>query len=215
MIELHFPVLGSTLPTDHGYALYAALSRRLPVLHQPDFPVFIGPISGQYVGNGKLELIERRSRLRLRLPAERLPDVLRLAGNAVEVDGHQIRISVPQVYALVPAPDLIARLVTIKRSNRSDRRRRDYMEPSAFLDAVRRELAEAGIKGEPAIPLVLAGDRAGQPRRHVLRVKDRRIVGFSLQVTGLTADESVRLQERGLGGRKRMGCGFFGALRTR
>ncbi len=33
MVDLCFPVLGQTLPSDHGYALYAALSRVLPALH--------------------------------------------------------------------------------------------------------------------------------------------------------------------------------------
>ena len=41
------------------------------------------------------------------------------------------------------------------------------------------------------------------------------IVGYSLVVEGLSAVESMLLQERGLGGRTRMGCGFFMPLRTR
>jgi CRISPR-associated protein Cas6 len=43
----------------------------------------------------------------------------------------------------------------------------------------------------------------------VLRIRDRTIVGFSVLVQGLTAEESVQLQEEGIGGRGKMGCGFF------
>jgi CRISPR-associated protein Cas6 len=43
----------------------------------------------------------------------------------------------------------------------------------------------------------------------VLRIKEKRVVGFPLRVTGLTAEESITLQEQGLGGRSKMGCGFF------
>ena len=43
----------------------------------------------------------------------------------------------------------------------------------------------------------------------MVRVKGKAVVGYSLIVSGLTAAESVRLQEHGLGGRTRMGCGFF------
>ena len=43
----------------------------------------------------------------------------------------------------------------------------------------------------------------------MVRVKGQKIVGYALVVSGLDADESVRLQERGLGGRTHMGCGFF------
>ena len=30
LIDLHFPVAGTSLPADHGYDLYAALSRLVP-----------------------------------------------------------------------------------------------------------------------------------------------------------------------------------------
>ena len=77
LIELHFPVLGSTLPADHGYALYSALSRVIPQVHE-DHTVGIGPIGGQYIGNGRLQIDAQRSRLRLRLAPENIAGVLAL-----------------------------------------------------------------------------------------------------------------------------------------
>ncbi|MGE3806166.1 MAG: type I-MYXAN CRISPR-associated protein Cas6/Cmx6 [Gemmataceae bacterium] len=216
VIETQFPVLGETLPSDHGYALYGALSRLVPSLHSDEPPVRIGPVSGLYEGNGRLRLDRQRSRLRLRLAAEQIAVVLPLAGRSLDVDGCHIRLGVPQVRALVPAPSLVARMVTIKRSSRQDRAdTRAYMEPASFLERVRRELDKLEISGDPGIPLVDDGPHAGKPRRHVMRIKDRRVVGFGLQVTGLTAEESIRVQENGLGGRKKMGCGFFVPLRPR
>ena len=41
------------------------------------------------------------------------------------------------------------------------------------------------------------------------------MVAYSLHVVGLTAEESVLLQEEGLGGRRRMGCGVFTPLMRR
>lgn len=214
MVNLYFPVLGQTLPTDHGYALYGSLARILPVLHTADSTVRIGPVLGDWTGNGTLRLNDRRSSLRLRLPAEQIAAVLPLAGKKLEVLGHAIRLGVPRVMPIIPASALIARLVTIKKSNRQDRAgTHGYMEPAAFLDAARRELERQSIAGQADIPLVADGPHQGKPRRHVLRIRDRRVVGFTLQVTGLTAEESVRLQEHGLGGRKRMGCGFFVPMR--
>jgi CRISPR-associated protein Cas6 len=130
VIDLHFPVLGQTLPADHGYALYAALARLLPSLHGDGSPVSVGPIRGRYTGNGLLALDMRRSRLRLRLRAEDIPLVLPLAGKPLDVAGHPIRLGVPQVRALFPAPSLVARLVTIK----------GFTEPAGFLQAARRQL---------------------------------------------------------------------------
>lgn len=207
-IEVHFPVLGSEIPTDHGYALYSALSHFTKELHGEGRQIQVGPIHGEYSGNGRLRLVAKRSRLRLRLPAEEIPIVLPLAGKRLDLDGYPIRLGVPQVLSLIPAPSLVARMVTIKTKDRQT-------TPEAFLDAARRKLAELGIQGEAAIPLCRSGPHAGKPKRHVLRIKGKRVIGYSLQVTGLTAEESIRLQEHGLGGRRRMGCGFFVPLRPR
>ena len=88
-----------------------------------------------------------------------------------------------------------------------------FTEPASFLEAARRQLEAMEVRGEPGIPLVETGPRAGQPRRKILKVKDKQVVGFPLQVTELTAEESIRLQEAGLGGRGKMGGGFFGAMK--
>ena len=41
-----------------------------------------------------------------------------------------------------------------------------------------------------------------------MRIRDKRVVGYAVLATGLTVEESIRLQEHGLGGRRRMGCGY-------
>ena len=214
MIELHFPVLGTALSADHGYALYSALSRIVPDLHKPNAGVLVGPIAGEYVGKRELRLDHRRSRLRLRLLPDHIGFVLPLAGRSLELGHHRVRLGVPQVRTLIPATVLSARMVTIKRSDRQDANgTKGYMEPAAFLEAVRQELTRRGIGGKAEFPLITVGDRAGQPRRRVLRIKEQKIIGFSVHVTDLNADESVRLQEAGLGGRRKMGCGFFVAMK--
>jgi CRISPR-associated protein Cas6 len=198
-IELHFPILGETLPTDHGYALYAGLSRLVPALHAAGSSVAVGPVLGEAAANGVLRLGTRRGRLRLRLPVDQVPALLPLAGQYLDVAGHRVRVGVPQVRPLVPAPSLAARLVVVK----------GFTEPGPFLGGCRRQLDALGVAGEVAIPLVRRGGTEAQPCRRILRIKDRRVVGFAVQVTGLTAEESLRVQERGVGGRRRMGCGFF------
>src|SRR5262245_26799291 len=161
-IDLHFPVLGQNLPTDHGYALFGALARTVPWLHEPSCPALVGPVGGAYLGNGKLQLDSQRSRLRLRLPSDAIPHVLPLAGKSLETAGHKIRLGVPQVRAVIPAPNLVARMVTMKRSDRQDSSgTKGYMEPVAFLEAVCREFQKLDIQGQPDIPLIRQGPRAG------------------------------------------------------
>jgi CRISPR-associated protein Cas6 len=205
-IDLIFGVRGEKLPTDHGYALYSALSGIVPALHNGELSPGIGAISGQYLGDG-LQALNDRSYLRIRIPSDQIPAVLPLAGKPLDIAGHRIRLGVPRVIALTPAPALVARLVTIK----------GFTEPGPFLEAVRRKLAELEIAGEPGIPFTTAGSHSGQPRRRILRIKDKRVVGFALQVTGLTAEESLCLQEQTnpatAFSRRKMGCGFFLPMR--
>src|SRR5262249_28972619 len=103
IVNLYFPALGTTLPSDHGYALYSSLAKVVPSLHTPESPVIIGSIAGDYTGNGTLRLDSRRSFLRLRLPADQIPSVLPLAGKQMDVAGHRVRLGVPRVLPLVPA----------------------------------------------------------------------------------------------------------------
>lgn len=198
-VDLLFPVVGVELPTDHGYPLYAALSNVLPGLHRPGFRFSVLPITGQYVGRGLLRLNPYQSRMRLRLAAEEIPTVLPLAGKELEVLGRRIRLGVPQVHALHPASCLVAQSVTIKHAT----------EAAPFLTAAERQFAGLGLKGQLEIPRAIPGTRQREPRRHVMRIKDVRIVCFPLLVRGLSPDESLKLQETGLGGRRHMGAGFF------
>jgi CRISPR-associated protein Cas6 len=83
------------------------------------------------------------------------------------------------------------------------------MEPEEFLTGANRQLTEMGVN--PRAEFLPSPDPryAGQPSRRVLLVKGRKVVGYPLVVVGLEAGESLRLQEAGLGSRRRMGCGVF------
>jgi CRISPR-associated protein Cas6 len=206
MIELVFPARGGFLPTDHGYALYGALSRIVPAFHDDDGPFRFAPVTGIGIPNGRLQLHEH-SVLRVRTPEDRIRTLLPLAGKRLELDGETIRLGVPAVRTLAPAPSLVARLVTFKPPTKEGDA--PDLSPDRFLELARKKLSETGVTGEAQLPIHLDGDRAGEPLRRVVRVKGAAIVGYSLLVAELSAADSLRLQETGLGGRTQMGCGFF------
>jgi CRISPR-associated protein Cas6 len=185
-IELRFPVIGNGLPSDHGYALYSAISRLIPEAHQADW-LAVETVPGTARGDGAIHINER-ARLRMRMPQDRLPVMLKLAGKRLDVDGYAVRLSSPQTFLLRPSSALYARCVTIKK----------FMEPEAFLEAVRRKLDEMEVNAEPEIG----------PRR-AFRVGSHTIVGFGLTLRELQDEASLLIQERGIGGRRHMGCGFF------
>lgn len=205
-VDVQFRLVGSEIPADHGYCLLSALSRIVPALHGDD-AVGVHPIGGRLLGDRRLALTDR-SRLSIRIDADRIAEVLPLAGKSLSIDGSPIRVGTPQTRALTPAPRLYSRLVVIK----------GFLEPEPFLEAARRQLEALAIRGEPQLvpqPAVAAAN-AGRPTgsrspyvRRTIRIHDREMVGFALRVQDLTAEESLRLQEHGLGGRRRFGCGIF------
>jgi CRISPR-associated protein Cas6 len=197
-VDLLFPVRGTTLPIDHAYALYGALSGVVWSFHDPATRFSFAPIGAQERNAGVLRLAADAV-LRCRPPSESIAEVLPLAGKTLQVGDHSIHLGPPRVMPLLAVPNLSARLVTFKHAT----------EPERFLEVARQKLTALGIAGEVGIPLITEGPRRGELRRKVLRIKDRRVIGFGLLVTGLTAEESIRLQENGLGGRTRLGCGFF------
>ncbi len=196
-LELQFPVVGQRIPQDHGYILYGALSERLALVHSsPD--IVIGPILGQPIGSGLLR-VARTSRLCIRATAATLPNLIHLAGTRLTLGKHFIRLGVPNVQPLIPAPHLYARLVTIK----------GFMDRHSFQEALMRKISELGIRAQPRIPEALNAAQRGDPGRRVARIKGMRIVGFEVLFSDLESHESLALLANGLGGRQKMGCGFF------
>jgi CRISPR-associated endonuclease/helicase Cas3 len=185
-VELHFPFTGKTLTTDHGYALFGAISRIIPEVHAANW-LAVSTLKGVARGDGTLQL-DTASTLKVRLPQERVPLLLQLVGKRFDLDGHAIRLGAPQIHLLKPSSVLYARVATIK----------GYTEPEPFLGAVRRKLEDLNVKAEAVVG----------PRR-VLKVGNQTVVGFALAVNGLSDEDSILLQERGVGGRRHMGCGIF------
>ncbi len=197
VVDLAFELAGNSLPVDHGYELFSAICRVVPRLHG-DRHIGVHAIRGQAASAGTI-LLGGRSRLRVRLPSEEIAAYLALAGSALDVNGHRLRVGIPHVESLIPTANLSARIVTFKA----------MVEPDPFLACVRRHLTALGVSGDPQLVPSTREPWTGRPFRRVLRVKGRAIVGYALRVLALTAEESVLIQERGLGGRRRFGCGVF------
>lgn len=185
-VELKYPVMGNMLPADHGYAMFSAISKLLPEVHGSDW-FALETVQGTALGNGATRL-NNRAKLRVRAPQDRVPLLLKLAGKRLLVAGDAIRLGVPQIALLKPSSSLYARCVTIK----------NHPEAESFLTAVAVKLDELGVTGEPEIG-----------NRRAFKVASHTIVGYSLSLHDLTDAGSILLQERGIGGRRHQGCGFF------
>jgi CRISPR-associated protein Cas6 len=173
--------------------------------------VGIHPVRGRIAGQRGLHL-EEHSRLTFRAPAGLIGQLLPLAGQTLDLDGSRLPVGVPQIRMLAPAARLHSRLAVIK----------GMTEPSAFLESARGLLSALEVAGDvrlvqrrSARPVESGESGRGEWVRRTLRVKDRQIDGYAVEVDGLSPPDSLRLQGEGLGGRRRFGCGILLPSRVR
>ena len=188
-LDLEFPVFStSAIRSDHGYHLYAGLSKALDVMHSAD-GIAVHPIKGRQIGDRMLQLMPFSSVV-IRTPTEKVGELIALSGQSIRINDRQVRLGVPKLRALEPSPALRSRLVTIK----------GYQDAETFAEAIRRRMEDMDF-GDQVILTI--------GKRRTIRIRDKNVVGFEVILEGLTAAESIALQETGLGGRRRMGCGVF------
>jgi CRISPR-associated protein Cas6 len=205
-LEIQFSLRGKTLPSDHGYALYSAIKNLLQEVESESTPkdlpadVRLCSISGIPDRAGMIYL-SRNSRFRLRCPSEQVQTWYRFLQNQVlDIRGHLIRLIQPRITLPEASTILASRLVTFKLEAI------DHTDvPRYFLESCQKGLERLEIKGKAFIPSDSDGDLA----RRTLQVKDKKILGYSVVVEGLTLNDSLKLQWHGLGGRKHFGCGWF------
>lgn len=197
-VDVSFRVTGQTIPLDHGYTLFGALSRVLPAIHERK-EWGVHAIRGRPREPGILHL-HNHSAVALRVPADDAGSLLPLVGKRLELDGHTVLLHAPRLLPLECAPYLESRFVTIK----------GFLEKEPFTEALRRQIATVpGLNQPPETVEVEVGEK------RIMRAGDHKVVGFPVALRGLLAEGSVAVQRSGLGGRRHLGAGMFMPMRPR
>lgn len=196
IVDLAFAISCRSLPLDHAHALSSALGAVLPWLDsEADAGVHL--IHGAESGNGwyrpddpeDVLYLSRRTRMTLRLPKARVEDARALSGAELDIAGHRLGVGAAAVRPLNPLPTLFARYVAADPARSEEEFLADC---AALLRAM-----------DIPVRKMLCG------RSHPLRAPDGPVFTRSLMVADLEPEQSVRLQQRGLGPRRTMGCGLF------
>lgn len=185
MIDLAFDLEGGTLPPDYGYALYRAVAGVLPWLDQDEL-AGIHLLRGAHDDHGTL-LLSRRTKLVLRVSQERVAGAMALSGQVLNTGEGPLRVGTARIRPLTPFRTLHAPVVVTG----SDDELAFLRDVGVLLEAF----------GTPCA--YLSG------RRRVLRAADREITGYSLMLHGISPEQSLMLQETGLGTHRKLGCGIF------
>ncbi len=197
-VDLAFPLTGKLLPLDNGYIIYSALSRICPNLHELK-NISIHPIAGIPNSDKQLRLT-KRSRLQIRIPIEQIPQIYEfLVEQTFNIGQSQFHLGIPEYKALTSSSTVYSRLVVIRRC----------IEPQVFLEAAQHQLKVLGIQGN--IKLLKKKNGQLQCRQLVMKKKEGTfpIRGYGVEVTDLNEQDSLKLQQQGIGGKHKMMCGVF------
>jgi CRISPR-associated protein Cas6 len=196
VVDAVFAISCRSLPVDHAYALSQAIQAVLPwFAADPEAGLHI--IRAAESGSGWMRPegpdmvlhLSQRTRLVLRLPQRRLDAATALLGRTLDVAGHALRVDRLSARPLSPITTLISHCVLLAGCDGE----------SEFGLAAVQELAALGIRAST----MLCG------RVTALATPERTYQTRSLMLAGLTPEQSLDLQRRGLGAQRTLGCGLF------
>lgn len=197
VVDLAFRLKCPILPLDHAHALSQAIREVLPWM-QEEAQAGLHLIHGAASGNGwyrpedtenELLHLSRRTRMRLRLPKHRLEEAKSLEGKTLDIEGHPLEMGKTEVFMLSSLPTLFARYVITDEGK----------DEEAFLEEAATKLKILGIPCRK----MLAGIT------HKLNFPEGAVFTRSLMVAELEPEQSIRLQQQGLGEGRDFGCGLF------
>jgi CRISPR-associated protein Cas6 len=185
LIDALFPLRASQLRRDHTLALAQALDGIWPWL-QSESGAGVHPLK-LVSGTDDTALLSARARLVVRLPRQRLAALAGMAATTLDIQGHTLGLSAPHGRELVPHSTVYAYRVAAQSA-----------DEVAFMAEINAELARLGIMGQRVCG-----------KHQLLALGERALDTFSLMLHDLTPEQSLRVQELGLGPHRLWGCGLF------
>jgi CRISPR-associated protein Cas6 len=192
--EVSFKIQSKILPMDHGFLLAQALLEHLPWLSESNAGIHtIGIADGngwEQSKEGGFYYPSKRSKLTIRIQHEHLDSAKTIVGQTLDLGEYKIKVvKFINNKLLSEMPVLFAKQVACDQSISED----------AFLQQCFEQLSDLGIK----VKKMMAG------LERTIQTDDGTIHTRSLMLADLKKDESVLLQEKGLGDHRLLGCGLF------
>lgn len=194
MIDVAFKIQCKTLPYDHACDLSKAITSKMPWLLK-DKLIGIHTLHGPESGNGwvrseKEEIfLSKRTRLVLRISRSDANKAKELEGENINVLGNNIKIGKSNTKTFLIVRDLICRCVLCDKEQ----------DEEDFLLDIKKELFTHGVPIKKAI--------CGKAKSITINGKNR--FTRSLMIADLSKENSILLQDIGIGDGRIFGCGIF------
>ncbi|MDJ0741116.1 MAG: type I-MYXAN CRISPR-associated protein Cas6/Cmx6 [Gammaproteobacteria bacterium] len=200
IVDLVFDIECRELPVDHACDLADAIRGQLPQL---DDDARIGVHNIHLAGSqngwerpdpklGQRLMLSRRTKLTIRVPRERRAEIeAALRDSELDIAGCAMRIGKARQKMLSNQGTIFSRYVVLEGGEADDENR--------FLQRIVDHLGARGIR----VTKALCGKTAE------VQGPDGPVQTRSIMLAGLKPEESVRIQQEGIGPLRQMGCGLF------
>jgi len=194
VVDVVFSIQCKCIPRENAYLLSSALHQALPWLEE-ETNAGIHPVYGAESGNGwerpdtELLYLSRRQKLMVRLPKSRVAQSEVLVGQTLEIGGYPLKVGDYDIKKLSDLPTIFARNVVAGAQQSEEE----------FMGQALEQLQALGIR----VQKMMCG-KIGQ-----IDTPGGLLHTRSLMLADLEREESVLLQEQGLGPERKLGCGLF------
>jgi CRISPR-associated protein Cas6 len=200
VVDVLFNIACRELPVDHIYHLSQAIRQALPG-HDAHTGLGIHPIhlAGSQNGwerpdesLGQNLILSKRTKLVLRLRKEHQQDIINKLNNTkLDINGFELTIGKAKIKKLSKDSTIFSRSIVCNEQETEDEMQ--------FLKRMQLELAGMGI----VIKKALCG------KTSQFKTPEGPVLTRSLMLADLSPENSVKLQQSGIGPMRDMGCGLF------
>jgi len=142
LLRVTFPVSGSEIPLDHGYAVFSAISGLVPEIHA-NRQVAIAPIRGVFKAPTTLTLAPF-SRLTVITPLTLVPDLFVLSGKLLTIGGSPVLLGRMVLTPIEPCGSVGSRLVVFSFPNGLEINEENFGTEVGFLAYPPEEVYSSG-----------------------------------------------------------------------
>nr|VFJ62425.1 MAG: CRISPR-associated protein Cas6, subtype MYXAN [Candidatus Kentron sp. FW] len=199
-VDFTYRIQCHALPIEHAHSLAEAITAVLPWINsEPNVGIhrihvaesgngWVRP-TGQDNNSDGLLYLSRRTRLVLRLPKNLVEKAQALEGAVLDIDGNRLTVGKGQDKLLHLSNTLFARYVVTN----------EYDTEIQFVDYLIDQLQRMDIR----IRKLLCG------KEHTISTPKTPIHTRSVLIAELNPEESLSLQQNGIGPYRQLGCGLF------
>lgn len=196
VVDIAFRFQCESIPVDHNHALGEAILDALPWFRD-EARAAVHSIHIADSGNGwmrperpdDLMFPSRRTRLILRIPYHRTDDTLSLVGEVLDISGHELEVGESTTRQLNPFSAIYARYMVTE----------DDENEEAFLVDIAKQLSDISIRPRKMMCGI----------SKTIQTPDDKLRTRSLMLADLAPEDSLLLQQTGLGWHRHLGCGIF------